>query len=70
MVMQPTANFLVGGLNPGRANMAAVPAMTVNRQGFEPPTQKCAAGCVTIQPGFVVTATCLPTTWSLLTTNF
>ena len=22
MVMQPTADFLVGGLNPGRANMA------------------------------------------------
>ena len=54
MVMQPTADFLVGGSNPGRANMAAALAMTVDRQGFEPPTQKSAARCVTIEPGFVV----------------
>ena len=40
MVMQPTAEFLVGGSNPGRANMAAALAMTVDGQGFETPTQK------------------------------
>ena len=54
MVMQQTADFLVGSLNPGRANMAAAPAMTVDRQGFEPPTQKSAASRVTIRPGFAV----------------
>ena len=70
MAMQLTADFLVGGSNPGRVNMAAVPAMTVDRPGFEPPTQKSAAGYVTIRPGFVVTGTCLPAAWSLLTTNF
>ena len=38
MVMQPTADFLVGGSNPGRANMAAAPQTTADRLGFEPPT--------------------------------
>ena len=38
MVMQLTANFLVGGSNPGRANMAVAPPTTVDRPGFEPPT--------------------------------
>ena len=39
MVMQLTADFLVGNLNPGRANMAAAaPPTTVDRSGFEPPT--------------------------------
>ena len=69
MVMQPTANFFVAGSNPGRANMAAAPPMTVDRQGFEPPTKKPAASCVTIPPWFVAIVWCIPTAWSLLTTN-
>ena len=36
MVMQPTAHFLVGGSNPGPANMAALPT-TVDRLGFGSP---------------------------------
>ena len=35
MVMQPTADYLVGGLDPGRAKMAAVPPATFDRPGFE-----------------------------------
>ena len=69
MVMPPTADFLVPGSNPGRANMAAAPPMTVDRQGFEPPTKKNAAGCVTIRPCFVATVQRILTAWSLLTTN-
>ena len=38
MVMQPTAGFLVGSLNPGRANMAAALPTTVHQLGFEPLT--------------------------------
>ena len=68
-VMQPTADFFVAGSNPGRANMAAAPPMTVDRQGFEPPIKKSAAGCVTIQPCFVATMPRIPTAWSLLTIN-
>ena len=66
--MQPTADFFVAGLNPGQANMAA-PPMTVNRRGFKPPTKKYAAGCGTIRPWFVATVLCIPTAWTLLTTN-
>ena len=44
MVMQPTSYFFVGGSNPGRANTAAAPPMTADRQGFEPLTEKSAAG--------------------------
>ena len=32
----------------------------VHRPGFEPPTEKSAAGCVTIRPGVDVTQMCLP----------
>ena len=38
MVMQLTADLLVGGSNPSRANMAAVPPTTVVRLGLELPT--------------------------------
>ena len=38
MVKQLTEAFLVGGLNPGRANIAAAPQTTVDQPGFEPPT--------------------------------
>ena len=38
MVLQPAADFLVGGSNPGRAKTTAAPPTTVNRPGFEPPT--------------------------------
>ena len=69
MVMQPTADCLVGGSNPGQANMAAAPPTTVDRQGFELPTYNSAVCCVTIQPRFDVTAMCLPTAWSLLSEN-
>ena len=70
MVMQPTADLLVGGANPGRANMAAGPPITVDRQGFQPLTKKSAPRCVTIRPVFVVLVLCIPTAWGLLTTNF
>ena len=60
MGMQLTADFLVGGSIPSRAN----------DQGFEPLTQNFAAHCITIQTAFDVTAMCLPTAWSLLSENF
>ena len=67
--MQPTADFLVPCSNPGWANMAAAALMTDDRQGFEPPTKKTAADCVTIGPCFVATVQRIPTAWSLLTKN-
>ena len=36
--MQPTGVPLVGGSNPGRANLAPPPARKGTRPGFEPPT--------------------------------
>ena len=38
MVMQPASVFMVGGSNPGRANMAPPPPTAVGRLGVEPPT--------------------------------
>ena len=70
MVMQPTAEFLVSGSNPGQAKTAAAPAATVDRPGFEPPTYNSAVGCITIRPGFDVIAASLPTAWSLPRKNF
>ena len=61
MVMQPIADFFIAGSNPGRANMAAAAPMTVDWQGFEPPTKKSAAGRVTIRPWFVATVLRIPT---------
>ena len=49
MVMQPTADYLVGGSNPGRVNMAAAPPTTVDRPGFQLPTYNPAVSCGTIQ---------------------
>ena len=69
MVMQTAAYFSVAGSNPSRANMAAAPPVTVDWQGFEPPTKKSAAGCVTIRPCFFAAVLRIPTAWSLLTTN-
>ena len=48
MVVQPAADFLVGGSNPGRVHMPAAPPMAVDWQGFELPTAKTAVGCTTI----------------------
>ena len=67
--MQHTADFFVAGSNPGRANMAAAPPMKVDQRGFEPPTKKYAADCVTIRPWFIATVLCIPIAWTLLTTN-
>ena len=69
MVMHPAADFFIADSNPGRANMAAPPPMAVDWQGFEPPTKKSAASCVTIRPWFGATVQRIPTVWSLLTTN-
>ena len=66
MVMKPTAEFLAGGLSPGPAKIAAAPLTVVDRPGFEPPAENSAVGCVTIRPGFDLTAMCLPIAWSLL----
>ena len=49
--------------------MATAPPVTVEWQGFEPPTKKSAAGCVTIGPWFFAAVLRIPTAWSLLTTN-
>ena len=38
MVIQTTADFLVGGSNPVRAKIAVPPPTTVSRPGSEPPT--------------------------------
>ena len=38
MVMQPTADFLVGGSDPGQAKMPAATPTTVDRPRFESPT--------------------------------
>ena len=37
MVMQPTADLLVGGSNPSWAKIPAVPPTTIYRPGFESP---------------------------------
>ena len=70
MVMQPAADFLVGRLNPSQAHTAAALPMAVDRQGFEPPTEKSALRCATIRPWVVMTGMCIPNAWSLLTTNY
>ena len=59
--MQATAGYLVGGSYPGAASMAATGADAgVHPAGFEPLTEKSAAGCVTIRPGEDVTHKSLP----------
>ena len=70
MVMQLTADLLVGGSNPGRVNMAAALPTTVDQPRFEPPTQDFAVGCVTIPPAFHVAAKGQPAAWSLLSKTF
>ena len=69
IVMQRAADFLVGGSNDGRANMAAALAMAVDRRGFKPPSKKSAVECGTIRPWFGATTMGIPTACSLLTTN-
>ena len=54
MVLQPTVSVYVGGSNPGRPTTVAV-STTAGRPGFEPPTHKPAAGCITMRPLFVLT---------------
>ena len=54
MVMQTAAYFFVAGSNPSRANMAAAPPMTVDRQGFESLTKKSAAAAVPVQMHLMV----------------
>ena len=72
--MQLTADLLVGGLNPDRANMAPLPPPTVGRPGFEPPTENFAPKTLRRlhyhSTGGGVKAICLPTAWSLLGENF
>ena len=42
--------FLVGSLNPGRPTVGGDGGAIFIRRGFEPPTKKTAAGCITIRP--------------------
>ena len=44
--MQPTGVPLVGGSNPGRANLAPPPARKGTRPGFEPPTANLTAAAL------------------------
>ena len=46
------AKFSVGGSNPGGPTIGGGggAVFTRPRQGFEPPTEKIAVGCITIQP--------------------
>ena len=46
MVMQLTAVFLVGSLNPGWVNTAPLPPPTVSQPGFEPPTENFASAAL------------------------
>jgi hypothetical protein len=46
MVVQLTADLLVGGSNPGRVNMAPLPPPTVDPPGFEPPTENFASAAL------------------------
>ena len=46
MVMQLTADFLVGGSNPGGANAAPPTPPAVGRPGFEPPTENSASSAL------------------------
>ena len=48
MVVQLALGFVVGGPNPGRADMAMAPPTTVAGPEFEPPTYSSTVGCVTI----------------------
>ena len=50
MVVQPRADFLVGGLNPCLSTAIGGAAAMSARPGFEPPTKKSAAGYITIRP--------------------
>ena len=59
MVMQEAADTLVSGSNPGEANRSGA-AAGVHQPGFEPPTKKFAAWCVTIRPGVDMTQLRLP----------
>ena len=71
MVMQATAEFVVGGWDPGAANMAtAPPPPTSTYQDETADLKMLAAGCFTIRPGLEVIGMCLPIAWSLLSENF
>ena len=54
MVLQRSADFLVGGSNPGRVKLPPPPPppplQRVRRAGFEPPASIAASCCVTIRP--------------------
>ena len=52
--MQPTGVPLVGGSNPGRANLEPPPARKGTRPGFETADRKPYGGCVTIGPPVVL----------------
>ena len=44
------ANLLVGGSNPGRLTVGGGGGAVFTRPGFEPPTKKAPASCITIRP--------------------
>ena len=44
------AKFLVGGSNPGRPTVGVGGGAVFTRPGFEPPTKKTPASCITIRP--------------------
>ena len=64
MVTQPAAWFYVGGSNLGRLTVVGGAAVIFARPGFEPPTKKSAAGCITIRPLLAPREAVLPTAWS------
>ena len=68
MVMQPTADFLVAGSNPGGVNVAP-PTRAVGRPGFKPPTET-VRRLPYHSTGGSVQAISLPTAWSLVSENF
>ena len=69
MVMQATADFLVGGLNPGAANKAAAPPAASTDQ--DPNRRQKFCGRVRYHStGCGCDSTVSPIAWSLLSENF
>ena len=66
MVAQQVSALMVVGLNPGGITLFGVGGGgggIIGRPGFEPPTKKSAARCITIRPLLDTRIKGVPTTW-------
>ena len=63
MVKQQVLALLVVGSNPGGTTLFGGGGGIIRRPGFELPTKKSAARCITIRPPLDTRIKCVPTTW-------